>query len=483
MRNKCIMKKILLIIYSLGILLLPIQAKFNVDLPWSNGKLIVSDEGRYLRHENGVPFFWLGETGWLMPERLNRDEVRFYLQKCKQAGYNVVQVQTINAVPAMNVYGKYSMVDGFVCNKADHSNEYGYWEHMDYIIKIAEENGIYVGLVCIWGGLVKGGLMNVEQAKSYGKFLAERYKNAPNIVWIIGGDIRGDIKTEVWETLAYAIKSIDRNHLMTFHPFGRTVSTTWFNNADWLDFNMFQSGHRRYGQRKGDGDYTIQDNTEEDNWRFVEYSLSQKPLKPVLDAEPSYEDIPQGLHDIREPRWTATDVRRYAYWSVFAGACGHTYGNNNIMQFYRPGLVPSYGANRAWWHALEDAGFNQMQYLKNLILAFPYFERIPDQTIISGQNGERYDRVIATRGEDYLLVYNHTGCPMEIDLDKISGEKKNVWWYSPKNGSLKYVGEYDSKITRFYSDTSYARDSDRVLIAVDINKEYISKYWNEILVK
>lgn len=367
-----------------------------------------------------------------MPERLNRDEVRFYLQKCKQAGYNVVQVQTINAVPAMNVYGKYSMVDGFVCNKADHSNEYGYWEHMDYIIKIAEENGIYVGLVCIWGGLVKGGLMNVEQAKSYGKFLAERYKNAPNIVWIIGGDIRGDIKTEVWETLAYAIKSIDRNHLMTFHPFGRTVSTTWFNNADWLDFNMFQSGHRRYGQRKGDGDYTIQDNTEEDNWRFVEYSLSQKPLKPVLDAEPSYEDIPQGLHDIREPRWTATDVRRYAYWSVFAGACGHTYGNNNIMQFYRPGLVPSYGANRAWWHALEDAGFNQMQYLKNLILAFPYFERIPDQTIISGQNGERYDRVIATRGEDYLLVYNHTGCPMEIDLDKISGEKKNVWWYSPK---------------------------------------------------
>ncbi len=483
MRNKCIMKKILLIIYSLGILLLPIQAKFNVDLPWSNGKLIVSDEGRYLRHENGVPFFWLGETGWLMPERLNRDEVRFYLQKCKQAGYNVVQVQTINAVPAMNVYGKYSMVDGFVCNKADHSNEYGYWEHMDYIIKIAEENGIYVGLVCIWGGLVKGGLMNVEQAKSYGKFLAERYKNAPNIVWIIGGDIRGDIKTEVWETLAHAIKSIDRNHLMTFHPFGRTVSTTWFNNADWLDFNMFQSGHRRYGQRKGDGDYTIQDNTEEDNWRFVEYSLSQKPLKPVLDAEPSYEDIPQGLHDIREPRWTATDVRRYAYWSVFAGACGHTYGNNNIMQFYRPGLVPSYGANRAWWHALEDAGFNQMQYLKNLILAFPYFERIPDQTIISGQNGERYDRVIATRGEDYLLVYNHTGCPMEIDLDKISGEKKNVWWYSPKNGSLKYVGEYDSKITRFYSDTSYARDSDRVLIAVDINKEYISKYWNEILVK
>ena len=47
------------------------------QLPWENGKLKVSDNGRYLMHENGTPFFWLGDTGWLMPERLNRDEVSF----------------------------------------------------------------------------------------------------------------------------------------------------------------------------------------------------------------------------------------------------------------------------------------------------------------------------------------------------------------------------------------------------------------------
>ena len=42
-----------------------------------------------------LPFFWLGETGWLMPERLNRDEVNYYLQKCKEAGYNMVQVRCL----------------------------------------------------------------------------------------------------------------------------------------------------------------------------------------------------------------------------------------------------------------------------------------------------------------------------------------------------------------------------------------------------
>ena len=136
-------------------------------------------------------------------------------------------------------------------------------------------------------------------------------------------------------------------------------------------------------------------------------------MKPVLDGEPSYEGIPQGLHNPSEPRWTASDVRRYAYWSVFAGSCGHTYGNNSIMQFYRPGTNPSYGAEEAWWDALGTPGFNQMKYLKNLILSFPYFERIPDQTVIASQNGERYDRAVATRGKDYILVYNYTARPID----------------------------------------------------------------------
>lgn len=89
----------------------------------------------------------------------------------------------------------------------------------------------------------------------------------------------------------------------------------------------------------------IPENTEEDNWRYVERSLAKTPMKPVLDGEPSYEKIPQGLHDPNEPLWQDFDCRRYAYWSVFAGAFGHTYGHNDIMQFYRPGTGGAYGAH------------------------------------------------------------------------------------------------------------------------------------------
>ena len=170
--------------------------------PWDNGRLRVSDNGRFLQFANGRPFFWLGDTGWLLPERLDRDEADYYLKRCAEAGYNVVQVQTINAVPAINAYGQMSMTDGWDFSDIDRRGVYGYWDHMDYIVDCAAEHGIYIGMVCIWGGLVKGGRMDVEQARSYGRFLAGRYKDKKNIVWIIGGDIQGDVHTEVWDALA-----------------------------------------------------------------------------------------------------------------------------------------------------------------------------------------------------------------------------------------------------------------------------------------
>ena len=445
-------------------------------LPWENGKLTITANGRYLQHENGTPFFWLGETGWLLPERLNQDEAEFYLSECAKRGYNVVQVQTMDKVGTRNAYGQPATPEGFNFKNIDKKGVYGYWDHMDFIIRTAEKKGIYVGMVCIWGGPVAKGDMDVTQAKAYGKFLAERYKDYPNIIWFIGGDIRGDVKTEVWEALATSIRTVDKNHLMTYHPRGRTCSSAWFHNAEWLDFNMFQSGHRRYGQRKGDGDYPIEENTEEDNWRFVEKALAKTPVKPVIDGEPSYEDIPHGLHEKYEARWSAADVRRYAYWSVFAGAFGHTYGHNSIMQFYKPGVTGSFFPSRYWYDCLHDPGFNQMKFLKELILKFPFAERIPDQSVIAGVNGERYDRAIATRGSDYLLVYNYSGRPMKIDLSKISGEKKNCWWFNPANGQYDFIGTFEGKLVQqFQADVAYAVGNDRVLVAVDVNREYVKK--------
>ena len=444
----------------------------NKQKPWDNGRLKVSDNQRFLMHENGTPFFWQGETGWLLPERLDRAEAEWYLQRCREEGYNVVQIQVIDGVPAINIYGQPS--HPLPTAKA---TGYGYWDHLDYIVDLAQQNGIYIGMVAIWGGLVKVGKLSVDEARKYGTFLANRYKNKPNIIWFMGGDIQGDIKPEVWNALATSIKAIDKNHLMTYHPRGRYTSAKWWSKAAWIDFHTFQSGHRKYGQRMGNADYPIPDNTEEDNWMYVDSTWAYKPIRPVLDAEPSYEDIPMGLHDKNEPRWKACDVRRYAYWSVFAGSCGHTYGHNAIMQMLKPGYPTSYGDAgdvKTWYQGLNDPGFQQMKFLSQLILSLPYFDRIPDQSIIV-ENGKQYDRLIATRGNDYLLVYNYTSRNMKIDLTKIAGDRKNVWWMNAGTGNLRYLGEYESKVLTFRPHKNGFGVEDGVLIAIDAKKDYLKK--------
>lgn len=83
------MNKSALIIAMFSFLFITTQIPAQEDekktyIPWRNGKLVVDEGKRYLKHENGTPFFWLGETGWYLPARLDRDEAEYYLDQCMQ---------------------------------------------------------------------------------------------------------------------------------------------------------------------------------------------------------------------------------------------------------------------------------------------------------------------------------------------------------------------------------------------------------------
>ncbi len=455
-----------------------VSAQRGPKKPWDNGRLQVSENGHFLEFENGEPFFWLGETAWLMTSRLQREEIDFFLNDRQKKGYNVVQASVFHYMPQFNVYGECATPYGFDFKKIDREGYYGYWNHVDYAIDAAAERGMYVAIVCCWGSIiVRGGHMTVADARKYGKFLGERYKDKPNIIWVIGGDVEPDRmpgNMEVWNALATSIKAVDKNHLMTYHPGGRESSADKLNDAEWLDFNMFQSGHRRYGQNFGQMyNYPIEQNTEEDNWRYVEKAYQMTPVKPILDGEPSYEGAPKGLRSPDEGYWQAEEVRRYAYWSVFAGSFGHTYGDNSVMQFYIPSIVPSFYPLLPWYEAINEPASGQMQYLKKLMCCFPFTHGQPDQSLIAAPNGEKYDRLIATRGEDYALVYDYTNREITIDLDKISGDHKHVFWYIPENGQLQYLGQYSGRQT-FLPEGGYRPGKDKVLVAFDASKKYIA---------
>ena len=191
--------------------------------------------------------------------------------------------------------------------------KYGYWEHVDWVVDLAARKGIYIGMLPLWGRMVKSGTVNVQNVAQYARWLALRYRDRPNIFWIEGGDVLGDINPDVWRVMGRTLKELDPGHLITYHPFGRTQSSTWFHNEPWLDFNMFQSGHQRYDQD------TTPNPKGKTTGGTCRRTTRRNPRSRRWTASLRYERIPQGLHDPTQPYWTDADVRRYAYWSVFAG--------------------------------------------------------------------------------------------------------------------------------------------------------------------
>jgi hypothetical protein len=430
-------------------------------------RLKVSENHRFLVDENGNPFFWLGDTGWLLFSKLNREDADKYLTDRANKGFNVIQIMMLHTLGAKNVYGDSALVGQNLSrplvtegNLFADTTQYDFWDHMDYVIDLAAEKGLYVGLVPVWGGNVTHGGVKNEEAASYSAWIANRYKDRPNIIWMNGGDIMGSDSIRIWKTIGSTINANDTSHLITFHPRGRMTSSVWFHNEDWLDFNMFQSGHRRYDQ----------DDTEwafgEDNYKYVEMDYAKMPIKPTIDGEPSYEGIPQGLHDTLQPFWKDEDVRRYAYWSVFAGGFGFTYGNSAVMQFYKPGdKGAAYGAKEYWTEAINDPGASQMQYLKKLMLSRPFLERVPDQSLIAGENGLKYDYLAATRGNDYAFIYTYTGRNIPVQMGKISGQKVKASWYKPVDGTMTEIGEFENTgIHEFDPPGEPANGNDWVLI-------------------
>jgi hypothetical protein len=443
----------------------------TICLPAQMPALQVSANHRFLQTDQGDPFFWLGDTGWLLFVKCNREDAVKYLDNRQQKGFNVIQVMLVHDINlGVNVYGDSAFTGKDIAQPKTKTSDgtynkrvYGFWDHVDYIIDEAAKRNIYMALVPVWGSNVKH--INTEQAKSYAVFLANRFKDKKNIIWLNGGDIKGTDGKAVWETIGSTIKSIDKNHLMTFHPRGRNASSSWFHNENWLDFNMFQSGHRSYAQDTSSNE-TL--HYGEDNWRYASNDYQLHPTKPTIDGEPSYEAIPYGLHKANEPYWQDFEIRRYAYWSVFAGCFGITYGHNAVMQFYTPGDSGiSFFPKKSWQESLHAPGAAQLGYLKKLMLSRSYFDRVPDQSMVTG-NGEKYNRVLCTRGNNYALFYVYNGRPFTVQLGKLAGNRLHAYWWHPTDAGIIEIGKFANKGKRKFQPPGQLKNGNDWVLVLDI---------------
>lgn len=382
-------------------------------------------------YENNNPFFWQGDTAWLLFNKLTLEEAKLYLDNRKSLGFNVVQA---------TIYHEIDEETNLFPNGRN-INDIAYFEFVREIVKYAEDINIYMALLPSWGAYYKIGVINDNNYEQYFRFLVDFFKNQSNIIWVLGGDCRGDDCFDLFNKIGTLLKEIDPNRLLSYHPFGRTGSYLWFSKEKWIDLNMFQSGHRRYDQitlSSWDDNNANEDCFKEDNYKYVIKGL--KYNRPILDAEPSYEGIVQGLHKFDEPYWEEHDVRRYAYWSVLAGACGFTYGNNAVMQFHRKNdKDANYGVREEWLEAIHAPGASQIKIIKDLFLELKMYNGVNSSHLIVNQ-GEKYHYIACNSSNDYIIAYTYLGDSITLDLSGFKNKQLKAFWINPQSGIKSFIG-------------------------------------------
>jgi hypothetical protein len=442
------------------------------SVDFKHGNLKVSENKHFLVFDDGTPFFYLGDTGWELFHRLNKVETEKYLENRRVKGYTVIQavvLAELDGLNTANAEGNKPLLN----NNPLTPNE-KYFEHVDWVIKKAEEKGIFIGLLPTWGDKWnrKWGegpqIFNPENAKTFGKFIGQRYKNNPNIIWIVGGDrpVETEIQRQTVVAMAEGLREGDGGrHLISFHPTGGNGSSQYFHNEPWLDFNMRQNGHS-------------QSYTERYYMTSEDYRLD--PPKPVIDGEPIYEDHPVNFNPDQNVHSTATDVRRPLYWNLFSGAFGHTYGHHSVWQMWSPDKNPINRPLMPWYEAIDQQGAGQMMYGRLLMESRPFLTRIPDNSIIvtdkiaSSVPGNGSYRFVATRDEagTYAMIYAPVGRKFSVRMDAIKGKEVTAWWFNPRNGEAKEIGKYPNTSTQTFNTPTPGENLDWILVLDDASKKY-----------
>jgi hypothetical protein len=175
---------------------------------------------------------------------------------------------------------------------------------------------------------------------------------------------------------------------------------------------------------------------------MIQRDYARDPLKPVIDGEPLYENHPVAWQPDKLGWFDDYDVRKAAYWAVFAGAAGHTYGCHDIWQMLDQGREPVGFARGNWKTSLSLPGSAQMGHLKKLMLSRSYFDRVPDQSLIVGGGGLHGEHLQATRGPNWAFVYTPLPMGVRVALGRLPGKEVKASWFDPRTGETREIGTF-----------------------------------------
>ncbi|KAK8889149.1 hypothetical protein M9Y10_033893 [Tritrichomonas musculus] len=287
----------------------------------------------------------------------------------------------------------------------------------DWIIDKAAEYGFYILLLPVWGQLVVGDnwaggvfpkTVIEENSYGYGEFIGKRYKHKKHILWCLGGD-RQPIH-----------KGVDYKNVYRKMAKGVLDKDVKYNEKDPSWEELLITYHACHEAETGDCSTLSYWNGEEEAWISFNYEIVAKEytkprVRPVWDGEPAYEMMITTFPPVNESYHGTWMVRRRAYFSMFSGSFGHTYGHASVwcsIGEKERGIMTKY----SWYEALQSEGSMQMKLLRQIM------EYLALMTAVGQDGSEEMNSLVAVcvnPSGKFVCLYLPSGGSVTLDLNEL----------------------------------------------------------------
>jgi hypothetical protein len=411
--------------------------------------LKASANSRYLVDQKDKPFPIMGRTAWFMISQSVAD-YKYFLDNTLAKGYNSIEMSMISHDPrgshppfnGDNDLPFLKQLNGSPWNGSlvykDIETEAPdlttpnekYWKYLDEFLLYCESKGIlvfafpaYVGYVGTDQGWMEDLIANSQKrCETYGAWVANRYKNHKNIVWMLLGDmgyytisqrnveaalIRGLKSVAGQQSIFYSSEASAGQNSSDAKDFGKDINLN--GTYDWGYRSIAALGRRAY---------------------------AYEPTTPAfLLEEPYDEEGPDG--NSVNPN-AIQPVRRYQWWGWLCTIGGYIAGNGYIWPFVDP-----------WKKHLDTPGAIDMQHLNGFIRSIHWWELVPSglggmrNLILSGGGSDTSANFVASAANlsgSLLVAYLPPTHDKTITVNTSGMSKQlSASWFDPTNGSYTTI--------------------------------------------
>jgi hypothetical protein len=408
------------------------------NTPSSSGNLVYpvkqSANGRYLVDQRGTPFLMAGDAPQSLIGNLSLSDANTYFADRQAKGFNAVWINllcdsytycnsdgtTFDGIPPFTTPGDLSTPNPT------------YFSKVDQVLQLAANHGLLVFLDPAETGGWFATLQSNGTARdtAYGKFLGNRYKNQPNIVWLSGNDYQnwGTSADQYVGAVAQGIKSADPNHLHTVElNYTRSGSQ---DDPYWVPLIGLDSAYTYFP-----------------TYDEILNEYNRSTVMPVYLAEANYEFENNTGNDPSTPEV----LRQQLWWTMTSGGIGQLYGNHYTVTF-----------TSGWQSNLDTTGAAQQQLATTFLRGLAWYNLVPDQThkmLTAGYGTYSSDGALHTNNYATAaqtpdgklgLIYAPVATTLTVNLATFSGQV-TATWFDPTTGNTIAAGTYANSKSQNFS--------------------------------